>query len=578
MSSVTRSESLPILATSSANVASASPRNQPTGATAEAHPHPHLGSGANTTQLNGETARLLNDYPPRAPAPSSPAERLRRAFTAPWHALAVRRTTQARASSFDLSAHVLCGTRPILAPAVDPSIRSQASHRSSTSRFTVDGLPEVPAPDASAHSLSHHLGDGSNRTPMGLPSLALVGSIGTSRLGRAAKAPACLNRPESQGSQDTSSNGKATASDRPWQHVHPQQEQQQQPGLQSGGLTEAAALTSRASGGAVAACGHPATLAAPPLPLEAGGEREPVAAVKHTPSPPSAAPSPAAAVLPAAASMVGLDWDDVRNPMSPYYNPLLDQQPRSRPDDAAASQAPQGSSSAVLPPPPPPVSCKSQDCSQSGRHRRHFPAASPPLPSAFAPAPAGLEPCGGGDANANGSKGCSARDAFGTVSGGGSGRGGDHADNARVVLLEMKGPRGTPTRAQAAATAFASGASASPAGPEAAAAALALKLTLRGRVASYFGKWRGVGDTLMPADQPVDIFWSWLGAFLSILLVALLHQYLTPRISLPLMIASFGASAVLLFGVPASKLAQPRNLLGRTFWVKKGAGNQLPCT
>ncbi len=35
-----------------------------------------------------------------------------------------------------------------------------------------------------------------------------------------------------------------------------------------------------------------------------------------------------------------------------------------------------------------------------------------------------------------------------------------------------------------------------------------------------------------------------------------------PQVSLPLMIASFGASAVLLFGVPASKLAQPRNFLG----------------
>ncbi|GLI70733.1 hypothetical protein VaNZ11_015758, partial [Volvox africanus] len=145
-------------------------------------------------------------------------------------------------------------------------------------------------------------------------------------------------------------------------------------------------------------------------------------------------------------------------------------------------------------------------------------------------------------------------------------RGGDDvevvASEGPFVVLEMKGPRGTPSTRAAAATAFLTGASASPAAPDAAVASAGMSLTLRGRMASYFSKWDGVGDTLMPADHPVDVFWSWLGAFLSILVVALLNQYLTPHVSLPLMIASFGASAVLLFGVPASKLAQPRNFLG----------------
>lgn len=46
---------------------------------------------------------------------------------------------------------------------------------------------------------------------------------------------------------------------------------------------------------------------------------------------------------------------------------------------------------------------------------------------------------------------------------------------------------------------------------------------------------------------------------------------LSPHVDLPLMIASFGASAVLLFGVPASKLGQPRNFVGEPGKGKTGA-------
>jgi hypothetical protein len=63
-----------------------------------------------------------------------------------------------------------------------------------------------------------------------------------------------------------------------------------------------------------------------------------------------------------------------------------------------------------------------------------------------------------------------------------------------------------------------------------------------------------------------------VGAFLGTLLVATCQRWLTPRVSLPLMIASFGASAVLLFGAPESKMSQPRNCLG----ARRRAGAPSP--
>ncbi|EIE20895.1 HPP family protein+B94, partial [Coccomyxa subellipsoidea C-169] len=53
-----------------------------------------------------------------------------------------------------------------------------------------------------------------------------------------------------------------------------------------------------------------------------------------------------------------------------------------------------------------------------------------------------------------------------------------------------------------------------------------------------------------------------LGAFCGILLLSGLTQWLEPAYNLPLLYASFGASAVLVFGVISSPLAQPRNLVG----------------
>jgi CBS-domain-containing membrane protein len=59
-----------------------------------------------------------------------------------------------------------------------------------------------------------------------------------------------------------------------------------------------------------------------------------------------------------------------------------------------------------------------------------------------------------------------------------------------------------------------------------------------------------------------EIFWSWLGGFLGIALVGLIHYHYLEGANQVLLIAPLGASAVLIYGVLKSPLAQPRNLLG----------------
>ena len=59
-----------------------------------------------------------------------------------------------------------------------------------------------------------------------------------------------------------------------------------------------------------------------------------------------------------------------------------------------------------------------------------------------------------------------------------------------------------------------------------------------------------------------EIFWAWAGSSLSVACLALLEKVCAQEWNLPLLIGSFGASAVLAFGAPHSPLAQPRNLVG----------------
>lgn len=55
-----------------------------------------------------------------------------------------------------------------------------------------------------------------------------------------------------------------------------------------------------------------------------------------------------------------------------------------------------------------------------------------------------------------------------------------------------------------------------------------------------------------------NIFWSWLGGAAAIGLLGALSGYS----GFPLLMAPFGASCVLVFGLPESPLAQPRNVIG----------------
>ena len=78
---------------------------------------------------------------------------------------------------------------------------------------------------------------------------------------------------------------------------------------------------------------------------------------------------------------------------------------------------------------------------------------------------------------------------------------------------------------------------------------------------NYLKKMKGVGKS--PARPPaIEILWSWLGAFLGISAVSYAHYNLLDKNDLVMIIGSFGASAVLIYGAIKSPLAQPRNLIG----------------
>ncbi len=77
----------------------------------------------------------------------------------------------------------------------------------------------------------------------------------------------------------------------------------------------------------------------------------------------------------------------------------------------------------------------------------------------------------------------------------------------------------------------------------------------------YLDKMKG--STISPPRVSLnEIFWSWLGAFLGIGAVSYIHFNLFDGIDRVMLIGSFGASAVLIYGAVKSPLAQPRNFIG----------------
>ena len=59
-----------------------------------------------------------------------------------------------------------------------------------------------------------------------------------------------------------------------------------------------------------------------------------------------------------------------------------------------------------------------------------------------------------------------------------------------------------------------------------------------------------------------NILWSWISSFLGILAISYFHNDILNDKDLTLVVGSFGASAVLVYGAVNSPLAQPRNLIG----------------
>ena len=78
---------------------------------------------------------------------------------------------------------------------------------------------------------------------------------------------------------------------------------------------------------------------------------------------------------------------------------------------------------------------------------------------------------------------------------------------------------------------------------------------------NYLQKMKGGGQS-PPRVRLPEVFWSWIGSFFGLAAVALIHYKILDQTGLMLIIGSFGASAVLIYGAIRSPLAQPRNLLG----------------
>ena len=73
----------------------------------------------------------------------------------------------------------------------------------------------------------------------------------------------------------------------------------------------------------------------------------------------------------------------------------------------------------------------------------------------------------------------------------------------------------------------------------------------------YLNKFRGQSAAMPPKTAMNEIVFAWLGGFFAIAVIG----YLTHQYENLLVMGSFGASCVLLFGFPKSPFSQPRNVL-----------------
>jgi CBS-domain-containing membrane protein len=81
------------------------------------------------------------------------------------------------------------------------------------------------------------------------------------------------------------------------------------------------------------------------------------------------------------------------------------------------------------------------------------------------------------------------------------------------------------------------------------------------KIKEYLSKMKG-GAKGPPGVGLTELLWSWIGSVIGISICGYLSlKYFEPR-DLTLIIGSFGASAVLVYGAVKSPLAQPKNLIG----------------
>lgn len=77
---------------------------------------------------------------------------------------------------------------------------------------------------------------------------------------------------------------------------------------------------------------------------------------------------------------------------------------------------------------------------------------------------------------------------------------------------------------------------------------------------TFLAKMKGVSKP-PPRQGAKEIFLAFAGSFIALSLMSLLHVLFLNSAGLPLIMAPFGASAVLVFGAFRSPLAQPRNVI-----------------
>ncbi|OLN27690.1 HPP family protein [Desulfosporosinus metallidurans] len=89
---------------------------------------------------------------------------------------------------------------------------------------------------------------------------------------------------------------------------------------------------------------------------------------------------------------------------------------------------------------------------------------------------------------------------------------------------------------------------------------------------NYIFKMKGYKRTTpLVSPAPLDVIITWFGAFLGMTAIVLFsHQFELP------IVASFGASAVLIYGVPDAPLSQPRNVIfGHTLSAAVGVATYM---